>query len=78
MAQRLPRFMLLSLLALASCLPVGASQLVVEGPKAKENTQKVTSAIKWHTSMNTALAQARAQNKMLLWVHMIGKIDGAT
>ncbi len=45
---------------------------------AKANIQKVTSNIRWHTNLNSALAQAQREKKMVLWIHMIGSVDGST
>jgi len=50
---------------------------VLNGSTAKSNTQKVNS-IRWHSNLNSALGEAHRKNKMVLWVHMIGKIGGAT
>lgn len=53
-------------------------KMLMPGGEAKENIQKVTSEIRWHSNLNSALAQAHRQNKMVLWVHMIGNLSGAT
>lgn len=53
-------------------------KMLMPGDEAKENIQKVTSEIRWHSNLNSALAQAHRQNKMVLWVHMIGNLSGAT
>jgi len=52
--------------------------MVMTGDVAKENIQKVTSEIRWNTNLNSALAQAARQHKMVLWVHLVGNLSGAT
>lgn len=69
---------LVVVISLAFQIDVKARQLVLTGKTAKENVQKVNSKINWHTNLNSALAEAHRKGKMVLWVHMIGKIDGAT
>jgi hypothetical protein len=52
--------------------------MVLSGDEAKANIQKVTSDIQWHTNLNSAMGQAHRQNKMVLWVHLVGNLSGAT
>lgn len=52
--------------------------MLMPGDVAKENIQKVTSEIRWNTNLNSALAQANRQHKMVLWVHLVGNLSGAT
>ncbi|MDX2106749.1 MAG: hypothetical protein SFY67_10150 [Candidatus Melainabacteria bacterium] len=52
--------------------------MLMPGDVAKENIQKVTSEIRWNTNLNSALAQAARQHKMVLWVHLVGNLSGAT
>ena len=53
-------------------------KMVLPGHVAKNNIQQVNSKVRWHTNLNSALADAHRQKKMLLWIHLVGKIDGAT
>ena len=53
-------------------------QLVVSGQEAKSRVQQVNGDIHWHTDLNAALREAARKRKMVLWGHMIGKIDGST
>lgn len=68
----------LSLSLIVGFCPADARQIVIQGDQAKENIKKVNSNIKWHTSLNSALMDARKESKMVLWVHLVGKMDGAT
>ncbi len=64
-------------IAFAASAPAQNRNLL-PGHVAKENITKVNSEIHWNRSLNEALAEARASHKMVLWLHMIGKMDGAT
>lgn len=55
-----------------------ASKKLLPGYVAKENIDRVNKQIDWHTSLGTAQNKARQEGKMILWVQMIGKMDGAT
>jgi hypothetical protein len=50
----------------------------LEGSAAKENIDRVNNSIQWNSSLYQALDQARQQNKMVLWVQMIGQMSGST
>lgn len=76
---------LISALALASLtlsLPAEAKPMMstrlIQGSVAKENIDRVNSNIRWNTSLYPALEQARRENKMVLWVQMIGQMSGST
>jgi len=55
-----------------------AGPMMVMGPEAERREQTLVTAVKWNTSLDEALAQARAENKPVFWVHMLGQIDGPT
>jgi len=57
--------------------PVYAEKLL-EGQVCEENVHKLTSEIDWYKSLHKAESAASEQGKLILWVHMVGKIDGAT
>ena len=51
---------------------------LLPGYAAKENIDRVNQDIQWHTHLSEAIKSARSQGKMILWVQMIGQMDGAT
>lgn len=56
---------------------VGFAQPRVIAPEeASKNVSRLVTEIPWQTSLATAKAQARRENKLVFWVHMRGKIDG--
>ena len=69
---------LAALAGFASCIPALAKPQVLPGYVAKDNIQQVNEGIKWHTSLPEAESEARRQGKMVLWIQMLGKMDGAT
>ncbi len=50
----------------------------LEGSVAKENIDRVNNNIHWNTSLYQALDQARREDKMVLWIQMIGQMSGST
>jgi hypothetical protein len=76
-----------TLLAAALCLSTlfgsvsgmpAQAQRVISGHIAKERVTKLSNEIKWHTRLSDAQAEAAREGKLILWVHMLGEIDGAT
>jgi hypothetical protein len=57
--------------------PAHAEKLL-EGQVCEANVHKLTSEIDWYKSLHKAESAASEQGKLILWVHMVGKIDGAT
>lgn len=76
--------MLLAMALASLTLPLRAeakpmsSNRFLEGSVAKQNIDRVNSNIRWNTSLSQALEQARRENKMVLWVQMIGQMSGST
>lgn len=72
---------LITAMALAStiaCSLPADSRGIVSGNVAKDNIQKVNNNVHWYTSLGQAEEAARQQDKMVLWIHMIGQMEGAT
>lgn len=55
-----------------------AKPRLMEGSVAKENICTVNNEIRWNTNLSQALEQARRENKMVLWIQMIGQMSGST
>jgi hypothetical protein len=68
--------LLLTSLSCAS-LPAHAEK-VLEGAVCSMNVHKLTTNIDWYTDLKKAEKAAAEQNKLVFWMHMLGKIDGAT
>jgi hypothetical protein len=51
---------------------------VLQGTVCSERVHELTSDIHWYNDLKEAEAQAQQQGKLVFWMHMLGKIDGAT
>jgi hypothetical protein len=51
---------------------------VVSGHISAERVNTLTGSVEWNESLKEALAKAQSEAKPVVWVHMVGKIDGAT
>ena len=82
------RFVFSSTLAIAALVlqsvDVGLSsaglsaKAVLSGEICSANVQKLTSEMTWYKSLSKAEADAEREGKLIVWVHMLGKIDGST
>ncbi|MBS1992298.1 MAG: hypothetical protein JSS83_17365 [Cyanobacteria bacterium SZAS LIN-3] len=50
----------------------------VDGVQQRQKVTELTKQLTWFDNMPQALACARQRGKPLVWIHMLGKIDGAT
>ena len=67
-----------SVLLLAATSTPAFSQEYLNGYVCSLQVHKLTSEINWLTDLEQAKALAKEQGKLVLWVHLVGKIDGAT
>jgi hypothetical protein len=66
-------------------LSLGATQAragdcdhVINSNEARTENAITASKIQWETSLDKAKAKSAASGKPILWVHMLGNIDGYT
>jgi hypothetical protein len=59
-------------------LAADAAPGIIEGREARTRLDNLTHQVYWFDNLRDAEASARQKNKPLLWVHILGKIDGAT
>ncbi|MBP9091538.1 hypothetical protein KBI23_10945 [bacterium] len=57
---------------------VNAAPGVIDGREARANVDNLTKQVYWFSNLRDAEDSARQKGKPLLWVHILGKIDGAT
>src|SRR5262249_21769547 len=55
-----------------------ASAQVMQSDDARRGSSTTARSIQWETSLDAAEAKAQQNNKPILWVHMLGNIDGYT
>jgi len=63
--------------ALSTVAPARAEK-VLQGEVCSANVHKLTTDIDWYKNLHKAEDAAKKDGKMIFWVHMVGKIDGAT
>jgi len=68
------------LLTLASTIAMQAcyADSFISGEDARRQVHLLSHEINWYTSLAEAKKAARAQNRLIFWVHMLGHIDGKT
>ena len=70
--------MILALSMGVSPARAGDCDHVITSNEARTENAITASKIHWETSLDKAKAQAAASGKPILWVHMLGNIDGYT
>jgi hypothetical protein len=68
----------LALTLSASATVQPASAQMVRGTEARTNVDRLTSDVHWFSKLRDAEDSGRQKDKPILWMHMLGKIDGAT
>jgi len=77
--RRLASGIVLSILAATTfVVPSLAGEELVPGYVAKSKIHQVSTGIEWNTELDAAQEKAKNANKMILWINMIGKMEGAT
>lgn len=70
---------LLSLAALALiAIPQVFAVPLIKGDEASYRVRELSTGINWYTSLPQALQEGARTGKLVVWIHMLGKIDGAT
>ncbi|HMW91420.1 MAG TPA: hypothetical protein PLC15_12345 [Candidatus Obscuribacter sp.] len=68
--------------SLTFCQPAlaapGIAENLLSGPDAAANNKQLTKSIDWLTSLPDAREKAAREGKLILWLHMLGNIDGFT
>ncbi len=57
---------------------LAALPAVLPGSVAQTQSKLVCSKINWLTSLDAAKEQAKKEHKLIVWIHMLGNIDGFT
>jgi hypothetical protein len=61
-----------------SAAPSQAAPNFLTGQVSESRVSDLTHKITWNTNLNSALSEAHKTGKMVLWIHMLGSITGAT
>ena len=51
---------------------------VLSGQVCSQNVSKMTNEISWTRDLKDAQERAAQEDKLVLWVHMVGKMEGDT
>ncbi len=80
MAKTLHKFLAALLLSSQTGLvPIAVNaETVYQGSVCSSRVNTLTTQIDWQTNLKEAEGLAQQQNKLVFWMHMLGKIDGAT
>lgn len=66
-------------LAVLFTTPVAADKLsVIPANEASREAFQVNKRMGWHENLQSACEQARKENKLVFWMHMLGTMDGST
>jgi hypothetical protein len=52
--------------------------MVIESADAQKHVSALLHTIRWHKSLDEALAAAKSQGKLVFWLQVKGDLDGAT
>ncbi len=77
------RYVALSIIALGAGLylnpnTAAASPGLIDGRDVRTNIDNLTRQVLWFSNLRDAQDSARQKNRPVLWVHMLGQIEGAT
>lgn len=70
--------LILSLLTLSSSPSFAAGPGYVLADDAEQRVKQLTGHIFWYDDLEQAKAEAKYNHKMVLWLQMLGRLDGAT
>jgi len=65
-------------LGISASIPAAYAEKVLEGQVCSARVHALTSDIDWYKNLNKAEDAAKQQGKLVFWLHILGKIDGAT
>ena len=51
-------------------------KLTVSGETVAKNVKRLTTELRWHKTLSSALAAGRAKGKPVVWIHALGDLKG--
>lgn len=76
MKATLPLVLVLTLLTWAAAPGTSFAQDKIDGGTAKVRVDRLMQKVTWFTDMKKALAASKKQDKPLLWLQVVGNLDG--
>ena len=78
MSKRLMTGFLLTLLAAASWALAADQPPKIPSKVVEKQVNKLTHKVHWYDSLDEAREKAKKENKLVLWLHALGDLDGTT
>jgi hypothetical protein len=78
MSKRLPTGLLLVVLAAAPWVLAAPKDPTLPSAAVAKQVEKLTRKIHWYDSLDEAREKAKKENKLVLWLHALGDLDGET
>ncbi len=78
MPKRLTTCLIFALFAAAFWLPATAEPPKISSKVVEKQVKKLTTKVHWCDSLDEAKEKAKKENKLVLWLHALGDLDGTT
>jgi hypothetical protein len=78
MSRRVWAGLLLALLVLSSGVSAADQSPKIPSKVVEKQVKKLTQKVHWYGSLDEAKEKARKANNLVLWLHALGDLDGAT
>jgi hypothetical protein len=78
MSKRIMTGLLLVVMAAASWLSAADQTPKIPSKVVEKQVKKLTTKVHWCDSLEEAEAKAKRENKLVLWLHALGDLDGTT
>jgi hypothetical protein len=75
--RRLVSLLLAGLAAIVS-LPAAGQPQKIPSQIVERQVKKLTHKVHWYDSLKEAREKAKKENKLVLWLHALGDLDGTT
>ena len=75
-AQLIAASVSLAIVAFTSCPSASLGSNLLAGGANEYRTRQLMAMIHWHRSLEAAKAEARKENKLIFWMHLLGSVDG--
>jgi hypothetical protein len=78
MSKRLLPGLLFGLLAAVPWVPAADQSPKIPSQIVEKQVHKLTKKVHWYSSLEEAKEKAKKENKLVLWLHALGDLDGTT
>jgi hypothetical protein len=78
MSKRLIAGLLFAVLAVAPWVPAAPDTPKIPSKTVEKQVHKLTTKVHWYDSLEEVAAKAKKENKLILWLHALGDLDGST